>query len=379
MIEELLFSDEYLVLYCNSNMVISRISKAASAVSYLAESVGQSIFDVFMITTDDIIDYGNIISNGKMFIVKNKRLHSKEVDLLFVPAYSGYRWCGEYNCLVYPKDTHEEMVAAKGKDVMMSNFFTSTRKEVVSIIHLLLPIATRMEEYELYEDKSRYLDGIVNHCYNIMRSNMQMYEYYNLANGINKFELKTVIVNEFLAEFYSSIRQLVIHAGYEIEFFSCEDIIVANIDVDRAVLSLTNIIANSCLYSPKGSKITMSLIKSKTAYTITIKDNGYGMTREVKDKAFDPFFSYDPSGINQRNGMGLAVTKKIVEFHKGRIMITSKLDEGTTISITFPVNESIDSGFSSRGLSEYKHVPMLNNGFSLIAVAFSEVFYINFL
>lgn len=69
---------------------------------------------------------------------------------------------------------------------------------------------------------------------------------------------------------------------------------------------------------------------------ITISDNGYGMSPEVIDQVFVPFFTTKPVG--EGTGMGLAIVNGIIEDHNGRIKVTSQEGKGTTFNIELPIN-----------------------------------------
>ena len=64
---------------------------------------------------------------------------------------------------------------------------------------------------------------------------------------------------------------------------------------------------------------------------ITVTDNGHGVTREIQNKVFEPFFSTKPSGI----GLGLPTVARIVNDHGGTVTFDSKYKEGTTVSLLF--------------------------------------------
>lgn len=72
------------------------------------------------------------------------------------------------------------------------------------------------------------------------------------------------------------------------------------------------------------------------AIEITIQDHGDGMTPEVKEKLFTPFFSTKPDG--QGTGMGLAVVKSIIDRHQGSITVKSQVGEGTIFSFRLPID-----------------------------------------
>ena len=113
-------------------------------------------------------------------------------------------------------------------------------------------------------------------------------------------------------------------------------------DLSRAVLNLMN---NACYtvyqraqkegegYSPE---IKVKTVMADGQLSITIADNGEGMTDEVKQRLYDNFFTTKPVG--QGTGLGMGITRDIIENkHQGKLTFDSTLGEGTTFTITIPV------------------------------------------
>jgi signal transduction histidine kinase len=67
--------------------------------------------------------------------------------------------------------------------------------------------------------------------------------------------------------------------------------------------------------------------------SIRVADTGVGMTTEARERLFEPFFTTKPRGV----GLGLAVTKRIVEAHSGTIAVTSTEGVGTEFTVLLPV------------------------------------------
>ena len=95
-----------------------------------------------------------------------------------------------------------------------------------------------------------------------------------------------------------------------------------------------NVIKNAAESMPAGGKLTIKTYSLNNKAVISISDTGTGISSEIKDKIFNPLFTY---GKNNGTGLGLSIVKKIVEAHKGKIEIESKEGEGTTFYISLPV------------------------------------------
>jgi two-component system sensor histidine kinase CiaH len=101
----------------------------------------------------------------------------------------------------------------------------------------------------------------------------------------------------------------------------------------------TNLISNAIKHSGNGSAIkTIAKLKGNKVI-ISIVDNGAGMSPETVNRAFDRFYRADDSRSASGSGLGLAISKTIVEQHNGLIKLSSKLQQGTTVTIELPLHE----------------------------------------
>lgn len=110
------------------------------------------------------------------------------------------------------------------------------------------------------------------------------------------------------------------------------------LDKDRFNEALGNILSNAIDSMPKGGILTVStekdVIKEKTYITVTITDTGEGIPEDKLDRIFEPFFS--TKVIGRGTGLGLPISKKIVEDHGGFIRVKSEIGKGSTFSLYLP-------------------------------------------
>lgn len=98
-----------------------------------------------------------------------------------------------------------------------------------------------------------------------------------------------------------------------------------------------NILDNAIKHTPRNGKILIEDKISSSNYILTISDNGEGIPKDIIDKIFDPFFRGDKSRSTEGAGLGLTLSKKIINNHKGTISIKSIENKGTSVIITLPV------------------------------------------
>jgi len=110
--------------------------------------------------------------------------------------------------------------------------------------------------------------------------------------------------------------------------------VVADVDPDMVHQVLRNILLNAVDASPKGGALEVKLSGSATGdeASVTITDHGEGIEPEHLERIFDPFFTSKHNGV----GLGLSVSRKIIDAHNGRIEVQSRPGLGATFRLVFP-------------------------------------------
>jgi len=144
-------------------------------------------------------------------------------------------------------------------------------------------------------------------------------------------------VSEFLDTLISKFRRQ--HPQRRVDLHVDGD---ATILADRVMLAhaLGNVLDNAQKYSTTPKPIEVALRTDLQGFTLTISDQGVGISVEDLPKIFTPFFRADPSRTRGTGGVGLGLTlaKRLIEAHNGSITIESKLGEGTQVSMRLPAS-----------------------------------------
>ncbi len=115
------------------------------------------------------------------------------------------------------------------------------------------------------------------------------------------------------------------------------------VDADHVSQALINIIVNAIESMPNGGKLTIktAICENHTnCVTVYISDTGCGISDGVVDKIFEPFFTTKNKEGEKGLGMGLAISKRIIEDHHGEICVESKVGQGTTFSVCLPCRKA---------------------------------------
>ena len=126
-----------------------------------------------------------------------------------------------------------------------------------------------------------------------------------------------------------------------LKFDSKEEIINVYIDRDKIEKIINNILSNAFKFTPEGGEIDVKVLRLKSAVEIIVTDTGKGIPKERIGIIFDRFYQVDGSSTREGEGtgIGLALTKELVELHKGIISVESQEGEGTTFKIQIPLGK----------------------------------------
>ena len=120
-----------------------------------------------------------------------------------------------------------------------------------------------------------------------------------------------------------------VNAEYDVEEVYAEPMLFEQV--------ITNLVDNAFKYTPDKGKVLIQWYKKDQQIIFQIKDSGVGMASEHLPRLFERFYRVDPSRSEMRGtGLGLAIVKHIVQKHRGKITVTSRLGEGTTFTVFVP-------------------------------------------
>lgn len=162
--------------------------------------------------------------------------------------------------------------------------------------------------------------------------------------GEIEFSKESVSINKML----ESVKKDLSHTLKQknVKFTVQDDLPDLVCDPDRLSQVWNNLISNSIKYNDKPEpEIEIGMLDIDTyehQYCFYVKDNGIGIEEKNWKSIFEPFKRAVASPQYEGSGVGLAIVKRIVEFHNGEIWVKSEMDEGTTFYITLPKHLILD-------------------------------------
>ncbi|RYX99762.1 response regulator, partial [bacterium] len=195
---------------------------------------------------------------------------------------------------------------------------------------------------KLDENANDYINFAVDGAIRMQKLIDALLYYSRIGNLIKKF--RPVNLNESVENAKLNLHLLIEETKANIVY---ENLPTVMADSTQMTQLLQNLISNSLKYKPEGliPEIKISAKSNKKFWTISITDNGIGIEELDYERIFQVFQRLHAKNEYSGTGMGLAICKRIVEYHDGRIWVDSKFGKGSTFSFTIPKesNQSTDN------------------------------------
>jgi signal transduction histidine kinase/ligand-binding sensor domain-containing protein/DNA-binding NarL/FixJ family response regulator len=231
-------------------------------------------------------------------------------------------------------------------DDMKFNLFTNISHEFRTPLSLILGPLTQIIEKKNYkpEDKSLYM-LMFRSSRRLLRLINQLLDFRKIEAGKLELNMKYDDIIRFITELTSTFTFYAEEKS--IQYITTSSIANAwmNFDPDKLDKILYNLISNAFQYTPEGGKVEVSLSETiednKKYIQIQVSDTGIGIAVEEKEKLFTAFYQSKRRKIlrNEGSGIGLTLTKELVDLYQGKISVESNVEQGAVFTVLLPVNE----------------------------------------
>jgi len=239
-------------------------------------------------------------------------------------------------------ELHEANCKLQRIDQVRRQFFADVSHELrtpLTVIRGEAEVTLRGRDKEIAEYRGS-LQRIVDHSSQMAKLVDDLIFIVRSESANIRFDLHPLVLNQIVIEIGEDARALKQQRALDVIVSVPEQPVQVQGDESRLKQVLLILIDNACRYSQDDGQIHISLKVDHGYAVIAVSDQGVGIADEDLGSIFERFYRGDtarklvPSGT----GLGLPLAKTIIAAHQGRIMVSSKLDVGTTVSLAIPLN-----------------------------------------
>ncbi|GGH06527.1 hybrid sensor histidine kinase/response regulator transcription factor [Pedobacter zeae] len=207
---------------------------------------------------------------------------------------------------------------------MKLNFFTYVAHEIRTPLTLILgPLENLSSQYQTDTELNRQIIPIKNNANRLMRLITELMDFRKAETGHLNLHVTEDNIIAFINEIFISFAHLAQANDIQYEFIHEQENINLFFDKRQLEKVMFNLLSNAFKFCGKGGEISVSVLESSDEVTISISDNGTGIPAESLKGLFRDYFQVDEQQSQIGTGIGLALSKAIVEEHQGSIAVES--------------------------------------------------------
>jgi signal transduction histidine kinase/AraC-like DNA-binding protein/ABC-type xylose transport system substrate-binding protein len=233
----------------------------------------------------------------------------------------------------------EMSVKAEAATEAKLNFFTNISHEFRTPLTLILsPVEDLLQNEKIQSIAARPLKMVHQNVYRLLRLVNQLIDYRRIEYDKQQLQASENNLVDFIKDIVESFSHQAQKLHIDLRFVSSGNEIKIWFDQNMLDKVFFNLLSNAIKFSHEKGYIKVIIRKDKTYAYIDIEDNGIGLTPEEETKIFDQFYQVDHNN-GKGSGIGLSLSKEIVQLHGGSIEVHSQKWKGTTFTVILPLGD----------------------------------------
>ena len=185
--------------------------------------------------------------------------------------------------------------------------------------------------------QAEYLDDITSSGNHLLSLINDVLDLSKVEAGQVELQVHPFSLREALERGVVMVRERATEEGVRVAFAADPEVDVVDGDERRIKQVIFNLLSNAVKFTPAGGEIDVSATRVNGEVRVSVADTGPGIAPEDRDRIFEEFQqSESGAGLREGTGLGLALSKRFVELHGGRIWLESELGRGSTFTFALP-------------------------------------------
>ena len=242
------------------------------------------------------------------------------------------------------RSVKKELELAQAKADFVSNVSHELRTPLALIS--MFAETLEMDRVKTEEKKKEYYSIISHESNRLGRIVNSILNFSKMEAGKRKFVFAEEDLNEVIVQVYQNYSYHLYNKGFDFEYEPGIDIPKIMIDREAVSEAIVNLIDNAVKYSTEVKFIKMVIASENGFVFIEVQDKGIGINEEDQKKVFDKFYRVSSGLVHttKGTGLGLSLVQQIMDAHKGKIILKSKIGEGSSFKLLFPKKSQLNVG-----------------------------------
>jgi signal transduction histidine kinase len=190
---------------------------------------------------------------------------------------------------------------------------------------------------EVNAKQEEYLEDIHTSADHLLELINDVLDLSKVEAGQVKLEKASFSLREALERGVVMVRERAVKNGVTLSFEPGSEAELVEGDERRILQVVFNLLSNAVKFTPAGGRVDVSSVQRNGEVRVSVTDTGPGIAREDQERIFEEFQQTELGAEeHEGTGLGLALSKKLVELHGGRIWVESELGAGSTFIFTLP-------------------------------------------
>ena len=265
----------------------------------------------------------------------------------------------------------------KDYDRVKTEFFSNVSHELRTPLTMILAPVERILQTEadsMPPDVSARLETVRINGHRLLKLINQLLDFAKLEAGHVQLKISHFDVNALVQELSEAMRPLAEHRELKLKLTLDEKIPPFGADQEKIDTVISNLLSNAMKFTPPGGTIHVETSLQGDRVRVAVTDSGVGIAPKNHALIFERFYQVDGSSSRERagTGLGMALSKELVEMHGGMIALDSELGKGSTFSITLPLTEVPTDVLLPSGDEKHEGFPIKSDATSRRYQRFSD-------
>ena len=239
---------------------------------------------------------------------------------------------------------------------LKSKFFTNISHEFRTPLTLIIGPLKQLIDNSSNEKDVKLMEGALKNSNRLLNMVNQLLDLSKIESNHLKLNIEKSEFTSFVKGVFMSFESLADTKHLKMEFESKTQSLDLWYDVEKMEIIFFNLLSNAFKFTPENGLISMKVLDNHESIEVIISDSGKGIMAENLPFVFDRFFRVENSQDNavEGSGIGLSLTRELVELHHGKILVESEIGEGTTFKLTFKKGKDhyTEENFSSENSNQ---------------------------